>query len=213
MQACWPRQSSDDARRENAKLDVSNRGKRHGPNARQVPADGSQPVSFYHRLAAVSVWRRQDLQISGAAVFRQCSPPDLHRRRYRTGRRRAADARTVHLSGGVHPVRRNGLCLFPRTHVQGRRRCAGIPPLLNGGTAAILFCFACLFLATAGGGPYSVDAIVARSADSASSPSVIASAREAIHSAKADWIASARSLSSGAHSRDPLAPRNDRGAQ
>jgi putative oxidoreductase len=30
-------------------------------------------------------------------------------------------------------------------------------PLLNGGTAAILFCFACLFLATAGGGPYSVD--------------------------------------------------------
>ena len=26
-------------------------------------------------------------------------------------------------------------------------------PLLNGGTAAILFCFACLYLATAGGGP------------------------------------------------------------
>ena len=30
-------------------------------------------------------------------------------------------------------------------------------PLLNGGTVAILFCFACLYLATAGGGPYSVD--------------------------------------------------------
>ena len=30
-------------------------------------------------------------------------------------------------------------------------------PLLNGGTAAILFCFACLYLATAGGGPYSVE--------------------------------------------------------
>jgi putative oxidoreductase len=30
-------------------------------------------------------------------------------------------------------------------------------PLLNAGTAAILFCFACLYLATAGGGPYSVD--------------------------------------------------------
>src|SRR5436190_6300662 len=30
-------------------------------------------------------------------------------------------------------------------------------PLLNGGTLAILFCFACLYLATAGGGPYSVD--------------------------------------------------------
>ena len=30
-------------------------------------------------------------------------------------------------------------------------------PLLNGGTAAILFCFVCLYLATAGGGPISVD--------------------------------------------------------
>lgn len=31
-------------------------------------------------------------------------------------------------------------------------------PLNNGGTSAILFCFACLYLATAGGGPYSLDA-------------------------------------------------------
>jgi putative oxidoreductase len=30
-------------------------------------------------------------------------------------------------------------------------------PLINGGTLAILFCFACLYLSTAGGGPYSVD--------------------------------------------------------
>jgi putative oxidoreductase len=34
----------------------------------------------------------------------------------------------------------------------------GFFPILNNGTAAILFCFACLYLATAGGGPYSVDA-------------------------------------------------------
>lgn len=33
-------------------------------------------------------------------------------------------------------------------------------PLLNGGTTAILFCFACLYLATAGGGPLSVDAMM-----------------------------------------------------
>jgi putative oxidoreductase len=32
-------------------------------------------------------------------------------------------------------------------------------PLNNGGTSAILFCFACLYLATAGGGPISVDAM------------------------------------------------------
>lgn len=31
-------------------------------------------------------------------------------------------------------------------------------PLLNGGTLAILFCFACLYLSTAGGGPFSLDA-------------------------------------------------------
>jgi putative oxidoreductase len=34
-------------------------------------------------------------------------------------------------------------------------------PLVNGGTAAILFCFACLYLAAAGGGPLSVDAVIA----------------------------------------------------
>ena len=33
-------------------------------------------------------------------------------------------------------------------------------PLLNGGNAAILFCFACLFLACAGGGPWAVDAVM-----------------------------------------------------
>jgi putative oxidoreductase len=33
-------------------------------------------------------------------------------------------------------------------------------PLLNGGTASILFCFACLYLSTAGGGPISADAML-----------------------------------------------------
>jgi putative oxidoreductase len=33
-------------------------------------------------------------------------------------------------------------------------------PLLNRGTEAILFCFACLYLSTSGGGPYSLDATV-----------------------------------------------------
>ena len=35
-------------------------------------------------------------------------------------------------------------------------------PLVNGGTAAILFCFACLYLATAGGGPISADAMMGK---------------------------------------------------
>ena len=38
----------------------------------------------------------------------------------------------------------------------------GFYPLINNGTAAILFCFACLYLATSGGGPYSVDAMIGR---------------------------------------------------
>jgi putative oxidoreductase len=33
-------------------------------------------------------------------------------------------------------------------------------PLLNGGNAAILFCFACLYLACAGGGLWSLDAMM-----------------------------------------------------
>ncbi len=36
----------------------------------------------------------------------------------------------------------------------------GFFPLINGGTLAILFCFACLYLSTSGGGPYSLDATV-----------------------------------------------------
>ena len=38
-------------------------------------------------------------------------------------------------------------------------------PLLNGGTAAILFCFACLYISAAGGGSVSVDARWARTSD------------------------------------------------
>jgi putative oxidoreductase len=35
-------------------------------------------------------------------------------------------------------------------------------PLLNGGNAAILFCFACLYLACAGGGVWSADAMIGK---------------------------------------------------
>jgi putative oxidoreductase len=38
----------------------------------------------------------------------------------------------------------------------------GFFPILNNGTAAILFCFACLYLATAGGGPYSLDEMIGK---------------------------------------------------
>lgn len=35
-------------------------------------------------------------------------------------------------------------------------------PLINGGTLSILYCFTCLYLSTAGAGPWSVDAISKR---------------------------------------------------
>jgi putative oxidoreductase len=34
----------------------------------------------------------------------------------------------------------------------------GFHPLINGGTLAIMYCFTCLYLSTAGAGPWSVDA-------------------------------------------------------
>ena len=38
-------------------------------------------------------------------------------------------------------------------------------PLINGGTAAILFCFACLYLSAAGGGSVSVDALIGKESE------------------------------------------------
>jgi putative oxidoreductase len=38
----------------------------------------------------------------------------------------------------------------------------GFIPLLNGGENAIMFCFACLYLTCAGGGPWSLDAMMHR---------------------------------------------------
>jgi putative oxidoreductase len=40
----------------------------------------------------------------------------------------------------------------------------GFIPLLNGGNAAILFCFSCLYLACAGGGVWSLDAMMRKRA-------------------------------------------------
>jgi len=38
----------------------------------------------------------------------------------------------------------------------------GFFPLINGGGAAILFCFSCLYLVFAGGGPLSADAMIGK---------------------------------------------------
>ena len=38
----------------------------------------------------------------------------------------------------------------------------GFFPLINGGTLAIMYCFTCLYISTAGAGPWSVDAALKR---------------------------------------------------
>jgi putative oxidoreductase len=40
----------------------------------------------------------------------------------------------------------------------------GFIPLLNNGNLAIMFCFSCLYLACAGGGPWSLDALMRKKA-------------------------------------------------
>jgi putative oxidoreductase len=44
---------------------------------------------------------------------------------------------------------------------------SGFFPILNRGDAAILYCFVFLYIAFAGGGPWSVDALIARSSSKA----------------------------------------------
>src|SRR5580693_262162 len=98
-------------------FNVSNRGYERGPDLCQISADRSQPVSFHHRLAAVSVWRCQAPEISRRESLRKSRVvlSDRRGRRARTGARRVADDRLVFAHRCLHPVGRNGICLFHRT--------------------------------------------------------------------------------------------------
>ncbi len=49
-----------------------------------------------------------------------------------------------------------------RSPISSRTRPRSFIPLVNGGTLAILYCFTCLYLSTAGAGPWSVDAAMKR---------------------------------------------------
>ena len=118
----------------------------------------AEPVSLHHRAAAVSIWHRQDLEVSGRPDFANLNSL-------------ITTAGTIELVLGALLM----IGLFTRISafiLSGEMAFAYFLghmfkdvakpvflPLLNGGTAAILFCFACLYLATAGGGPYSVDAM------------------------------------------------------
>ena len=78
----------------------------------------------------------------------------LDLRRHRIRHRRAAHGRALDPDGGLHRLRRDGLCLFHR-HAP-----ASFYPIVNRGEGAILYCFIFLYIAFAGGGPWSVDAML-----------------------------------------------------
>ena len=78
-------------------------------------------------------------------------------------------AGTIELIGGALLI--IGLCTRPVAFVlSGLMAFAyfighfpkGFHPLINGGTLAALYCFTCLYLSTAGAGPWSVDAATKR---------------------------------------------------
>ena len=73
----------------------------------------------------------------------------------RDRRRAAADPRPVHAPGRLHPRGPDGVRLFHRP----QRRAPSFYPQLNGGSLAIMYCFVCLYIACAGPGPWSVDAM------------------------------------------------------
>ena len=122
-----------------------------------MAADGAQPVSFYRWASAVSVRRSKNPENSGSAHL----PP------------------LIQAAGWIELVL-GGLLLiglFTRivafilsgemafAYFLGHVMKTGEPvlhPLNNGGTLAIVLCFGCLYIATAGGGPYSVDAMMGK---------------------------------------------------
>ena len=160
----FPRTVIGDARRENAKLDVSNRGN-----------DMDQMLAK-HQETALSLFRFVTglllFQYGVAKIFKfpvlpyfANVPPLIYA------------AGVIELVGGALLL----LGLFTRpvafilagemafAYFLGHMFKGGVEapvflPLINGGTAAILFCFACLYLATAGGGPYSLDAMMRKKA-------------------------------------------------
>ncbi len=73
-------------------------------------------------------------------------------RHYRAGVRRAPCHRTVHTAVRLHPA--PACALWP---ISMRTLRAGFFPLLNRGELAALYSFVFLYLAAAGGGPWSVD--------------------------------------------------------
>jgi putative oxidoreductase len=147
-----------DARRENAKLDVSNRGN-----------DMDQMLAK-HQETALSLFRFVTglllFQYGVAKIFKfpvlpyfANVPPLI----YTAGAIELVGGALLLLGLFTRPVAfilagEMAFAYFLGHMFKGGVEAPVFLPLINGGTAAILFCFACLYLATAGGGPYSLDA-------------------------------------------------------
>jgi putative oxidoreductase len=153
-----------DARRENAKLDVSNRGN-----------DMDQMLAK-HQETALSLFRFVTglllFQYGVAKIFKfpvlpyfANVPPLI----YTAGAIELVGGALLLLGLFTRPVAfilagEMAFAYFLGHMFKGGVEAPVFLPLINGGTAAILFCFACLYLATAGGGPYSLDAMMRKKA-------------------------------------------------
>ena len=160
----FPRTVIGDARRENAKLDVSNRGN-----------DMDQMLAK-HQETALSLFRFVTglllFQYGVAKIFKfpvlpyfANVPPLI----YTAGAIELVGGALLLLGLFTRPVAfilagEMAFAYFLGHMFKGGVEAPVFLPLINGGTAAILFCFACLYLATAGGGPYSLDAMMRKKA-------------------------------------------------
>src|SRR5215469_5927622 len=74
-----------------------------GSLRRELSAVRFEPVSLCHGAAATAVWHRENLQISGTALFRQSAAADHDGRRDRARAGRTPDDRPVLAARLVHP--------------------------------------------------------------------------------------------------------------
>ena len=125
-----------------------------------MEAARAEPAAHHHRLADHSARHGKAPRLSGGCDVRHRQPLSL-----------IGAAGFIELIGGALLI--IGLCTRPVAFIlagmmafayfighmfKGGVAAPVFHPLLNGGTLAALYCFACLYLATAGAGPWSVDA-------------------------------------------------------
>ena len=129
-------------------------GDYHDRSTRGVDAARIEHITHHHRFADHPAWHGKIIGFPVVPAYATVQPFSL-----------IGAAGFIELIGGALLIL--GLCTRPVAFVlAGEMAFAyfighfpkGFHPLINGGTLAALYCFTCLYLSTAGAGPWSVDA-------------------------------------------------------